>query len=683
MSTPKLCAVPSPGRRFLAVPPPPAVSTTFRRLNKRQLQVSEPAADCGRRKPWDAVADVMVRRLLALHPGLGQDALAASAATVVEVPGPDWILPIAEAWRVAVLGADGTTADGDDDDIPDEGIPYLEFRRGLPGDERGPGHGNRTVVHALGSGIPSIGFCPAPASRFLPSGLVKVSGNTVRMPAVDGAMLAEAVSASTGRQVTVPIPDAVARLVTLEDLELAIRPDGDPDAYVGRVLALANAGRVSTAVPLDCLRGMDEAVTWGMELADDLAGLAAGRLAWADVDRGCLLAGPPGTGKTTWATSVAAWCGVPLVVGGLAKWQSAREGHLGHCLAAMRADFDRARSIAPCILLIDEADSFGDRSRADPGLRDYHTQVVNCLLEQLDGVAGREGVVVVGACNDPSRIDPAITRSGRLDRTIAVALPDARALAGIVRHHLGADLPDFDLVALAASVAGATGADARRWVRRARRKARRAKRTMIPGDLSGQVRGGPAPKSEHCRRAAVHEAGHAVIAVLDRPGCLRQVSVSRSGPVGGVVRAAGFGDVLTGADFRTMLRMLLAGRAAEEALLGDVSSGSGGGERSDLARATMAAVTMLGSMGLGGDGNLAWSPPPTFDELGSLLAARPQFAERVSGLLADTYVDVLSSVQRHRRIVRAVADALVVRETIDGREVERMLVDRTTAAGPA
>ena len=683
MSAATIRAVPPARRRFLATPAVPSRPPVPRASAGATPVASGEAAsiaECDRRPdPWDALAAAMVNRILATDPGLGRDAVLPSSATVIEVPGSDWIHPVAEAWREAVLETDDVATDGDDDNVGSERVRWLEFRRGVPGDTRGPCDGHRAVLWALGAGTPLLGVSPSPASRFLPGGLVKVATRRVRIPAVDGAMLAEAIAAYTGRNLATPIPDSTARLVSYEDLELAVRADGDPDAYVARLTALVGAKAVPTTVPLDRLRGMDEAVAWGLDLAEDLAAFAAGNLKWTDVDCGCLLAGPPGVGKTTWASSVAAWCGVPLVVGGLAKWQSARDGHLGHCLAAMRADFDRAREVAPCIMLIDEADSFGDRSRADPGLKDYHTQVVNCLLEQLDGVAAREGVVVVAACNHPGRIDAAITRSGRLDRTIEIPLPDAAALEGILRHHLGANLTDAALAECAMSATGATGADVRRWVRGARRSARRAHREMLPADLAREI-GGPEPASPgDRRRAAIHEAGHAVIAAIDRPGCLRRVSVRRTETSGGVVTTEPFGDHLTAADIRMMLRLLLAGRAAEQALLGNVSSGCGGSEASDLARATNLAMSALGSMGMGDDCELAWSPVPEFAGMGMVMATRPGFSRRVSEMLAASYRDVLASVEHHGPAVRAVADLLVCRDAVDGREVERLLREVTAS----
>ncbi|PZQ10403.1 MAG: ATP-dependent Zn protease, partial [Ancylobacter novellus] len=158
----------------------------------------------------------------------------------------------------------------------------------------------------------------------------------------------------------------------------------------------ADDGGSSSAPTLDQLHGLGEAGVWGKELAVDLADWKAGRISWADVDRGVLISGPPGTGKTTYARSLARSCGVPVVLASLARWQA--RGHIGDLLKAMRADFARAIEQAPAIMFIDEIDAVGDREQFDTQNRQYCTEVVAGLLECLDGAEAREGVVVVGAC---------------------------------------------------------------------------------------------------------------------------------------------------------------------------------------------------------------------------------------------------------------------------------------------
>ena len=148
---------------------------------------------------------------------------------------------------------------------------------------------------------------------------------------------------------------------------------------------------------LEDLHGLGEAGEWGRELARDLADWRAGRIGWADVDRGALVSGPPGVGKTVFAKALAKSCDVHLVLGSIGRWQA--KGHLGDMLKAMRAAFDEARARAPSIMFLDEIDAVGDREKFSDHNAQYCTEVVNALLECIDGAEGREGVVVVGACN--------------------------------------------------------------------------------------------------------------------------------------------------------------------------------------------------------------------------------------------------------------------------------------------
>ncbi|MEC4593803.1 AAA family ATPase [Nitrospirillum amazonense] len=256
--------------------------------------------------------------------------------------------------------------------------------------------------------------------------------------------------------------------------------------------ARATFGAVNGGAPseptLHDLAGMTEAVTWGLDLARDLADYRTGGLLWDAVDHGVLLAGGPGTGKTTFAAALALTCGVPLVTGSHSSWQAA--GHQGEMLKAMAATFADAVAQAPCILFIDEFDSFSVRvgtSQAPGHL--YHRQVVNGLLQHLDGIADREGVVVIAATNMPETVDPALLRPGRIERTITIPQPDTAALIGMLRFHLGNDLRDADLyqTAAIAAAAGATGATIAAWVRNARRLARLAHRPMRLADLLGPL----------------------------------------------------------------------------------------------------------------------------------------------------------------------------------------------------
>lgn len=632
----------------------------------------------------EVAAYVMLRRALAAKPGLRAEAREPGAVVVVEVPDAEWVDPTAEAWRCLVRDTEDVPQDGDDGHDrpyqrrPDVAPAWSEFRRDGLSRTHKPDEGNGAVRMTLAAGRPIYGFSPFPG-RNMPSDLMRAATAKVVIGPLDSEALAEVAAMVTGAKPVVrTVPAEVAALVSAGDLWLARRPGQDADGYLERLTALASRRRVARAVTLDDLHGMDEAVRWGRDLKRDLTDYASGALPWREVDRGTVLVGPTGTGKTTFARALAAHCGVPLVTASLAEWQGSKDGHLGTLLGAMRATFDAARKAAPCILLVDEIDSFGDRTSFRHRERDYSIQVVNAFLEELDGARGRDGVVVVGCCNDASRLDPAILRPGRLERLIRIPTPDRAALAAILRHHLGADLLGADLTGLALNGLGATGAEAERWVRGMRRRARHEGREPTLADLETEMRGGGQRLPDYAlRRTAVHEAGHAVVTALGRPGALVSASIQRRGNIMGRVVWAdrpGADSVLTRALLGAMLCEAMAGRAAEEELLGEVSAGSGGGLDSDLAAATRLATVAVTALGLDhGGGALVWRGMPEVADVPEILAARPDVARRVSDMLDAAYAEARAVVRRRRTAVERLTELLMAREVVEGAEIEGLV----------
>ncbi|MBP0439894.1 AAA family ATPase [Tianweitania sediminis] len=439
----------------------------------------------------------------------------------------------------------------------------------------------------------------------------------------------------------------------------------------------APAERPAAPLPtLDDLHGLGEAGTWGRELAIDLADWQAGRIGWADVDRGILLSGPPGTGKTTFAGALARTCGVHLVVGSIGRWQA--KGHLGDMLKAMRAAFDEANKHAPSIVFIDEVDAIGDRETFDPRDVNYCSQVVAALLECIDGADSREGVVVVGACNHPSRLDAALIRPGRLDRHVHIPLPDAEGREGILRWHLGGALPDADLSGLAGRTEGWSGAALEQIVRSGRRTARRARRDMVLDDLSGELPSMVPIQPVLVWRSCVHEAGHAVVgeALEWRVRSAMVVSEIPSGErewkAGGVAFENDDTHSSTRAMYLDRIVRALSGSAAEEVFFGDRADGAGGTETSDLARATTYASIMEASVGLGQ--GLAYLG--AFDsDIARLVRVDFSLRRRVDEVLAACLERARGIVQERREDVERVAEALRARGRLSGDEV-RELLDR-------
>lgn len=186
------------------------------------------------------------------------------------------------------------------------------------------------------------------------------------------------------------------------------------------------------------LTGYGAARQWALDLKTDLQAFNNDEVKWSDLSSRLLLSGPPGTGKTTFARALCNTLELPLIATSVARWLET--SHLGDVLAAIGATFDHVSQVAPCILFIDEIDNIGSRGGGDRQYDDYWSTLVNRLLELLDGASKTEGVIIVGATNRPEKIDPALLRSGRLEKHIIIPPPDTEALIGIIAHHLGADL---------------------------------------------------------------------------------------------------------------------------------------------------------------------------------------------------------------------------------------------------
>ncbi|WP_454917713.1 AAA family ATPase [Xanthobacter sediminis] len=544
-------------------------------------------------------------------------------------------------------------------------------------------HDQRELTKAAGAAIAGGSTVVAlwyQDDRSLPHEIRQISIAALVFPEVDARLLQRFGRMICGGPCFLSITDRGAESLTLNEI-MAAFAFGLPAAECVRRVSAFLAAKVpvesKSSLSLADLHGLGAAKDWGEQLADDLAAYRDGRLPWAAVDRGLLLGGPPGVGKTTYAKALATTCGVALISTSVARWYAAP--HLGETLTQIRADFAKAAQSKPAILFIDEIDGVGDRATMDPRHKDYFTQIVNALLECLDGADGREGVVVVGACNSPQQVDPALRRPGRLDREIHIPRPDAAALEQIYRFHLGSDLLDVDLQPLAAVSVGATGADVELWVRTARRLARRAGRAVWLDDLVAQVRGPVSHLPEPVlRRVCIHEAGHAVAALA--LGLSEHVTVT-IGARGTGLGATFFERSAIQLDTREaapdLARYTLAGRAAEDVLLGSISSGSGGASSSDLAQATTIVASLECSFGLGAEGDLTWFGYP---QTAAGFLRQPRIARVVQRTLRELYAQVRELIEDRRAGVQRIAEVLQVRFHLSGSDLVALLGEGTRPA---
>jgi hypothetical protein len=359
------------------------------------------------------------------------------------------------------------------------------------------------------------------------------------------------------------------------------------------------------------IEGYGAAEAAARRMVADLQGWFEGRVSWRDVQRSVLFHGVPGS------------AGVALVRGSFAKWQA--QGHLGHMLKAMRNSFVQAAQQRPAILVIDEIDAVGDRADVEPHNARYQLQVINGFLEEMDQLKHLEGVLVVGTCNYPDKIDAAVLRPGRFDIKVEVPLPGAKALARMLRDGLEGDVAASDLACLTRAAAGQSAADVDGALRQARSVARAEARDVRVTDVLLALNPDP------------HECGHAIVATSLGVGQIRRLNYRGQGGQTWIRFTSGEGLL---SECEAELAYHLAGRAAERLILESVTAGSGGAACSDLARATLLAVRIDAQFGLGAEG-LAWHDISTSQYL-----REPKNAARIRARLEaaeDRAMQVLKS----------------------------------------
>ncbi|NKJ76915.1 AAA family ATPase [Rhizobium leguminosarum bv. viciae] len=462
---------------------------------------------------------------------------------------------------------------------------------------------------------------------------------------------------------------------------LACRPQVSLEV-VRRLVAVPRA-LITDAMPtLEELPGYGSAREWALAFIEDVRRFSRGQMDWTHMDRGVLLHGPPGTGKTLFAQALAKSAGLPLITASVSQWQS--YGHLGDLLGAMRRTFETAHAQQPAIVFLDELDAIGDRTQFANNHANYSRQVVNYLLESIDGAGGRHQIVVIGATNFPEAIDAALLRSGRLERHIPIGLPDEEERFDILQFHLKLTNDVEGLRDIAADLDCWNGADLEMIAREARRIGRRQSRPVQVADVANALPPVQELSDESLRRIAIHEAGHVIVAQVLSPRAKISVAIrrrvrwlgSQRRQRGGAVRYQLPGDerlLDTRDQLESLICRILAGAAAEETLLGCRSSGFSGSKGSDLDEATILATQMVASYGMGRSlPFLIESHQVTAESARRLPNA---LREDVNRILDQQYSRATAILIEHSALLDRVATELFERETLTVEDIDELIAD--------
>ena len=441
--------------------------------------------------------------------------------------------------------------------------------------------------------------------------------------------------------------------------------------------------------------GIDEAKEEVQEIVEFLKDPKSFQRLGGRIPKGILLVGPPGTGKTLLAKAIAGEAKVPFFAMSGSDFE---EMFVGVGASRMRDVFAEAKKRAPCIVFIDEIDSIGQKRTGAGALGGSHAyeQTLNTMLVEMDGFDANEGVIVIAATNRPDTLDSALLRPGRFDRQVVVELPTLKGREEILKLH-GAKIkfgPDADLSRVARGTPGFSGADLANLLNEAALLAVRKKLDAVDmvtlEEARDKVMWGRERKSAGYSQndremTAWHEAGHALLQVLlPDTDPLHKVTIIPRGRALGATMSLPEKDVLnrTKRHFLSEIRLCCGGRIAEEMFTGDISTGAA----MDIAQATQIAREMICKYGMSEKfGFQAFQEqsqftgdalPPAFSEETSR-----QIDAEVKKLIDDAYADAKRLITENRAKLELLAQTLIEKETMDGREVEELLKDKAKVEG--
>jgi len=436
--------------------------------------------------------------------------------------------------------------------------------------------------------------------------------------------------------------------------------------------------------------GCDETKDELRDIVDYLKNPKKYQLLGGELPKGVLLYGPPGTGKTLLARAVAGEAGVPFFT---ASGSEFVEMFVGVGASRVRDLFERAKKSAPAIIFLDELDAVGrSRFAGIGGGHDEREQTLNQMLVELDGFDSKEGIILIGATNRPDVLDTALLRPGRFDRRINVPVPDIKGRLEILNVHAKKVklTLDTDLSVIARHTPGFTGADLANIVNEAAIiAAKKEQKSVDLKDLEEAIEksiAGPQRKSRIISESekkvvAYHEAGHTLVAkAIPGSDPVHKVTIIPRGPALGYTLQMPLEDkyLTSRTEILNRLCVLLGGRASEELVFGEITTGA----HDDLSKVTNYAQKMVLEFGMSDKiGPITLKKDEAEVFLGRDIVRQPGYSnetaravdEEIKRIVNESYVKAMALLTGHRKALDAIAARLVENEVIEAAEIDAIM----------